>query len=170
MDQLKIICKLHVTSHQDPCMEAIGESTDNLHYTGVLNHLFVRMQWKTRTRCTCFTEESRLLAACRTENDRLSGLSSRLWWATDLNKNRVYLYKGNTARAVGNVLFTRRQILAHFSKACCQAKTWPSKTNLYHRLRSTYNLPGNCIECSLECSFANLDITQRVCCLYRLPV
>ena len=40
--------------------------------------LFVRMQWKTRTRCKCFSEESRWLPACRTENDRLSGLSSLL--------------------------------------------------------------------------------------------
>ena len=39
---------------------------------------FVRIQWKTRTCCTCFSKESRLLTACRMENDRLSGLSSLL--------------------------------------------------------------------------------------------
>ena len=40
--------------------------------------LFVHIQWKTRIRCMCFSEESKLLAACHTENDQLSGLSSLL--------------------------------------------------------------------------------------------
>ena len=60
-------------------METIGESTDNLHYTGLLNRLYCTHAMKNyRTYCTCFTEESRLLAAYHTENDQLSGLSSLL--------------------------------------------------------------------------------------------
>ena len=103
--------------------------------------LFVHMQWKTRTR-TCFSEESRLLAACHTENDRLSRLNSLLL-GNRMERECICLRGGNTARAVGNVPLTRRLILAQISKPCRQAKHDCQKQVVITGC-STHDSPGNC--------------------------